>query len=267
MYKKESLATHEGSQPAHTLVQSDRSPQQGTHAPATSAGIPILVIEPNPLLREGLNKLLAETRYEVVASTATLDELPPYRRPELVLIGGNETDLIVRILRECQNRCPSARRVAFNDAQGEQLNAIFEAGAHACLGRDATIEALLLTLDLAIIGANVVYRPPSHLEDGPMPANRRPEGLDESDRTSAPRDTSPRLSSREVAIIECLVHGDSNKLIARKFEISEATVKVHVKAILRKIRAANRTQAAIWAMTHLPLGNGPAAVKAAASGT
>jgi two-component system nitrate/nitrite response regulator NarL len=60
------------------------------------------------------------------------------------------------------------------------------------------------------------------------------------------------LSVRETVILRCLMEGDSNKLIARKFDITEATVKVHVKAILRKIRAKNRTQAAIWAATHLP---------------
>jgi two-component system nitrate/nitrite response regulator NarL len=54
--------------------------------------------------------------------------------------------------------------------------------------------------------------------------------------------------------VECLVHGDSNKGIARKLQIAEATVKVHIKAILRKIRAANRTQVAIWAMTYLDSG-------------
>jgi two-component system nitrate/nitrite response regulator NarL len=46
-----------------------------------------------------------------------------------------------------------------------------------------------------------------------------------------------------------LIEGDSNKAIARKIDIAEATVKVHVKAILRKIRVHNRTQAAIWAMS------------------
>jgi two-component system nitrate/nitrite response regulator NarL len=60
----------------------------------------------------------------------------------------------------------------------------------------------------------------------------------------------PRLSPREKSILLCLVEGDSNKVIARKIDITEATVKVHVKAILRKIRVHNRTQAAIWAMNH-----------------
>ena len=54
-----------------------------------------------------------------------------------------------------------------------------------------------------------------------------------------------------------------NKVIARKIDIAEATVKVHIKAILRKIRVQNRTQAAIWAMNHnsalLAVSNGSAA--------
>ena len=48
------------------------------------------------------------------------------------------------------------------------------------------------------------------------------------------------------------MEGTPNKLIARKLHVTEATVKVHVKAILRKIGATNRTQAAMWAIDHLP---------------
>src|SRR5258707_4541820 len=59
---------------------------------------------------------------------------------------------------------------------------------------------------------------------------------------------APQLSTREKSILRCLIEGDSNKCIARKIDIAEATVKVHVKAILRKIRVQNRTQAAIWGM-------------------
>ena len=45
--------------------------------------------------------------------------------------------------------------------------------------------------------------------------------------------------------------GEANKVIARKLDITEATIKVHVKSILRKIGAANRTQAAMWANENL----------------
>src|SRR3979490_2809157 len=61
---------------------------------------------------------------------------------------------------------------------------------------------------------------------------------------------APELSTREKSILRRLIEGDSNKCIARKIDIAEATVKVHVKAILRKIRVKNRTQAAVWAMNN-----------------
>jgi DNA-binding CsgD family transcriptional regulator len=62
--------------------------------------------------------------------------------------------------------------------------------------------------------------------------------------------TTQLLSPREKSIMQCLIEGASNKTIARKIDIAEATVKVHVKAILRKIRVHNRTQAAIWGMNN-----------------
>jgi two-component system nitrate/nitrite response regulator NarL len=64
----------------------------------------------------------------------------------------------------------------------------------------------------------------------------------------------PRLSSREEYILRSIVEGHPNKIIARKMGIAEGTVKVHVKAILRKVRVQNRTQAAIWAMNNKSFG-------------
>jgi two-component system nitrate/nitrite response regulator NarL len=59
-----------------------------------------------------------------------------------------------------------------------------------------------------------------------------------------------RLSERETQILEGVVKGYCNKVIARLWNITEGTVKVHMKSILRKIRVANRTQAAVWAVEH-----------------
>ena len=65
---------------------------------------------------------------------------------------------------------------------------------------------------------------------------------------------SPRnhrgLSEREAQILDGLVKGHANKVIARTCDVTEATVKVHMKSIMRKIRVDNRTQAAIWAMAN-----------------
>jgi two-component system, NarL family, nitrate/nitrite response regulator NarL len=78
-----------------------------------------------------------------------------------------------------------------------------------------------------------------------------------SGRKSAPpsfedRSNGARLSRREKEILSHLVAGHSNKLIARELGIAEATVKVHLKSVQRKIRVENRTQAAIWALANLP---------------
>jgi two-component system, NarL family, nitrate/nitrite response regulator NarL len=72
----------------------------------------------------------------------------------------------------------------------------------------------------------------------------------------APEPGARTLSAREAEILWCLLDGAPNKMIARKLDVAEATVKVHVKAILRKIGAANRTQAAMWAMDYLPTTRG-----------
>jgi len=70
--------------------------------------------------------------------------------------------------------------------------------------------------------------------------------------SNAPRPDPARLSRREREVLFELVEGHSNKAIARHLGMTEATVKVHLKSVLRKIRVENRTQAAIWALANLP---------------
>ena len=67
----------------------------------------------------------------------------------------------------------------------------------------------------------------------------------------------PALSERERQVINGLIKGESNKTIARAFGIAEATVKVHMKAILRKVPCSNRTQVAIWALEHIDVFRAP----------
>ena len=87
-------------------------------------------------------------------------------------------------------------------------------------------------------------RPPYLVQSAPAASRPRPASEPAGDPNIA-------LSRREMAILRTLTEGASNKIIARKLVITESTVKVHMKAILRKLRLQNRTQAAIWARTHL----------------
>jgi two-component system nitrate/nitrite response regulator NarL len=66
------------------------------------------------------------------------------------------------------------------------------------------------------------------------------------------RSNGDRLSPREREVVSHLLAGHANKVIARHLGTTEATVKVHLKNLQRKIRVDNRTQAAIWALSNLP---------------
>ena len=63
-------------------------------------------------------------------------------------------------------------------------------------------------------------------------------------------DSTASLSPRERQVLISLAEGKSNKVIARQYNLAESTVKVHLKAVLRKLGKQNRTQAAIWAIEH-----------------
>ena len=63
-----------------------------------------------------------------------------------------------------------------------------------------------------------------------------------------PAPATSSITVREREVLTRIAHGHSNKVIARKCGIAEATVKAHVKSILLKIQATNRTQAAVWAV-------------------
>jgi two-component system nitrate/nitrite response regulator NarL len=219
------------------------------------------------LLRDGLTRLLDDTRYDVIASGSSFADLErrSAQAPDLVLIGGDDT-FIIRALEDCRSVYASARRVVLNDGQGDRLGAIFDAGAHACLARDVTLRALIMTLDLALLGASIVCCPATRVTSGSIVPARRAETAAEPQAKPIVSEMAHRLSSREISILECLMHGDSNKLIAKKFQIAEATVKVHIKAILRKIQAANRTQAAVWAMSNLTMREIQSDQRATASG-
>ena len=82
-------------------------------------------------------------------------------------------------------------------------------------------------------------------------ANRSPAPLNGVSNLSSEAALRARgVSGREGEILRSLLGGHSNKAIARQLGISEATVKVHLKAVMRKINAQNRTQVAVWGLAN-----------------
>jgi two-component system nitrate/nitrite response regulator NarL len=120
------------------------------------------------------------------------------------------------------------------------LDKAIEMGAWAFLSNTISPEALKLVLQLLLLGENL-FAAAGEVAGELESFSRKPMAVGDSDI---------RLSPRENAILELLGAGEPNKVIARKLNIAEATVKVHVKSLLRKINAGNRTQAAVWAINH-----------------
>jgi two-component system nitrate/nitrite response regulator NarL len=127
-----------------------------------------------------------------------------------------------------------------------------QAGAAGVLHTAAAPEVLVKSLELIVLGERVF--PAAAILSAvnrmaPLRQEHRPETTEARIDSGLPGEG--RLSRREQEVLHLLMGGASNKIIARQLDVAEATIKVHVKGILRKIGAQNRTQAAIWATTHL----------------
>ena len=199
-----------------------------------------LLIETNRLFRDGLKHLLNGTRFEVGAEFNTVDlalaAAETAETPDLVISGQAVTDEAdLRALREA---FPTARIVVLaDDLSVEALRVAMGSGAEGFLIKTVSPEALIQSLQLIMLGEKVF---PTNFASMLLELNNTPSPL-----------TSIRgLSPRENEILQALVTGASNKVIAYKLGITEATVKVHLKTLLRKINVNNRTQAAIWAMNN-----------------
>jgi two-component system, NarL family, nitrate/nitrite response regulator NarL len=209
-----------------------------------------LLIEPNRLFRQGLKHLLAGTRFDVGAEFDTVQLAfsagEAVGAPELVISGQlvkDEAD--ARALREM---FPTARIVVLaDDLSVEALRAAMAGGADGFLIKTVSPEALIQSLQLVMLGEKV------------FPTNLASMLLDMN--AVSPQHSIRGLSPREQEILQALVTGASNKLIAIRLGITEATVKVHLKTLLRKIDANNRTQAAIWAMNNGFTAQGAAATR------
>ncbi|MGQ9369627.1 LuxR C-terminal-related transcriptional regulator [Azospirillum sp. ST 5-10] len=214
----------------------------------------VFLIDSNRLFREGMKRLFDNSPYRVVGEAgsardamAALDAAADGL--DLLVIdpghGGDESET----LRALRARLPRTRIVVLADALStHRLSEALNAGADGYLTKDIASESLMQSLKLVMIGEKVF---PTHLAAMLVGGHvGEPEPHVAVGRKG--------LSPREVQILRCLLNGNSNKMIANHLNITEATVKVHLKSLLRKINASNRTQAAIWAMNN-NIGEQPAA--------
>ena len=212
-------------------------------------GNEVLLIDPQQLSREGLKLLLASEAYHVVGATESLDEahaaIEQGLRPDLVLLvlGHPGESLHDAALQEIRAGFADFKLVILAmEASSTLLTQYIEAGIDAYLLRDMSIAVLIQSLRLVMLGHQIFPTPMTAPQHDRSNAGSRDPG-----QAAMPADLSRTLTGREGEILGNLLRGHSNKMIARELNISVATVSVHLKALLRKLNARNRTQAAVWA--------------------
>jgi two-component system nitrate/nitrite response regulator NarL len=214
-----------------------------------------IVVGRNSLRKDGLTQFMRSADFGMVTSVTSADDLCASRVQQhqvlyLIVHTGSDFEAVVEQIEPLKRREPGARVVVIADRY--RLNEVataFRAGANGYFVDLTSREVFIKSIELVMLGETVF--PPAFL-----PFALDPEGEHNDDAsarhgcvTVTPGERiGPELSPREKSILHCLVEGDSNKRIARKIDIAEGTVKVHIKAILRKIGVHNRTQAAIWGM-------------------
>lgn len=209
-----------------------------------STPVRIVIVDDHPLMRKGLAQLLAlQGDMQVVGEAAAgADALPLCAReqPDLVILDLNMAGLNgIETLRALRETGSNARIVIHTVSDNpEDLARALRAGADGYLLKDMEPEALIDAIREILDGQITVSR---QLNSAMARALRGNE--------PAPADMAA-LTEREQQILRLIAEGHSNKAIGRRLDITEATVKVHVKHLLKKLNMRSRVEAAIWAVRH-----------------
>jgi two-component system, NarL family, nitrate/nitrite response regulator NarL len=206
-------------------------------------GMKIVHIDRSQLFREGLQRILDGSQYVIALGVSSFSEgnaQMASHHPDIVIIdSAGYGDVLPELMLNVRTLPLLPRVVILTDTVGiPRLANALGAGVDGYLLKDMSAEALKQSLNLVLMGEKVFPTDLAHLLINTRHLGQRDNA---SERTG-------QLSDRESEILSCLVNGQSNKVIASHLQITEGTVKVHLKGVLKKIRVTNRTQAAIWAL-------------------
>ena len=206
----------------------------------------ILLVDDHTLFREGLESLLSRRDINIVAAVGSGQEglrLATELEPDVVLLDMRMPEMdgmeVLRQLRKNGFSNPVAMLTTSSDER--DLVESLRSGAQGYLLKDMEPDQLVLALRDIVAGKTVVAP-----DLAPVLARVVQGG------SIAPAEESPftKLTPRENEILALLAEGQSNKVIARNLGISDGTVKLHVKSILRKLGVHSRVEAAVIAVEH-----------------
>ena len=202
----------------------------------------ILIVDDHPLFRKGVIQLIqAEAAFHFVGEAASGKEgieLAHSLHPDMILLDLNMKDMNgIEVLKIIKDADLDSRVIMLTVSDhAEDLMAALQAGADGYLLKDMEPEDLMQQLREAARGKITISETLTQLLVTSLRDKNRPTSL-----------TEAGLTEQEGRILEHLIEGKSNKLIARDLGIAEGTVKVHVKHVLKKLNLRSRVEAAVWA--------------------
>ncbi len=207
----------------------------------------VLLIDDHALFRFGLSELLERRGIEVIGALGDgakgIDQAAELQ-PDVVLLDLRMPELSgLEVLKGLRRRGLQMPVVILTTSREESdLIASLQQGAQGYLLKDMEPDELITALRQIMAGETVVAR---ELTGALARAVQGAQGGAEPSRDP---DAFSDLTPREREILCLLAEGQSNKLIARNLHISDGTVKLHVKAILRKLNLHSRVEAAVLAV-------------------
>ena len=206
----------------------------------------VLIIDDHRLFREGLQSLLQRRNIDVVAAVGDGNEglkIAKELSPDIILLDMRMPIIDgISVLIQLNKRELNMPIVILTTSSNEQdLLEALKNGASGYLLKDMEPDALVTALRDIDAGKTVVA---PHLTSVLV---RFIQG-----DTTATEKQGPfsELTPRESEILELIADGQGNKLIARNLGISDGTVKLHVKAVLRKLEVHSRVEAAVMYIEH-----------------
>jgi len=203
----------------------------------------ILVIDDHPLMRKGIVQLITmEDSLRLVGEAGDGQrglELARQIRPDLILLDLNMRGLSgLETLKALKATDLDSRVIILtvSDSEEDVVTAL-RAGADGYLLKDMEPEDVLHSLKTAAQGRIALGERVAAIVADALRHESQPRPAD-----------GARLTEREWEILALIASGCSNKLIARQLKITEGTVKVHVKHLLRKLNLDSRVEAAVWAV-------------------
>ncbi|MCP5173228.1 MAG: two-component system response regulator NarL [Pseudomonadales bacterium] len=206
----------------------------------------IMLVDDHPLLRRGIQQLVElEDDLDVIAQASSGEhalELLESLDPDLILLDLNMKGMDgLETLRAMREQGVVARIVVFTVSDdSNDVVAALKSGADGYLLKDMDPDELMIQLREACQGKMVLSDSLTEL----LALSYREDSI------SASTDIYNRLTRREKEILKMIADGLSNKMIGRQLDIVEATVKVHVKNLLKKLGLRSRVEAAVWMVKH-----------------